>query len=300
MEKVLAGGTASEDGFTLFIVAIKRYKDASGLVEGVTGEARDAAADARAAAGELRAARDAGKFDGAPGRDGADGVVGRSGKDGAPGRDGVDGKDGAPGKDGVSCTHSWEGSVLTVTSASGSSSADLRGPAGEGGAGTVSGIVHLVDMSFNASNVSSSVAVPHGSASVGDLVIDPARNLGRIAELTQAQMATDVALIEFLAELRPPRLGLTENALVEPGVQSGSSFRVAGQNLDVGDLALSVNTGCLARISSLTVGYADYVETRLTGVFSAATRAMLEASYATKAYVDQKVAALADLSGVYF
>lgn len=34
------------------------------------------------------------------------------------------------GEDGVSCTHSWTGSTLTVTSASGTSSADLRGPAG--------------------------------------------------------------------------------------------------------------------------------------------------------------------------
>lgn len=34
------------------------------------------------------------------------------------------------GEDGISCTHSWTGSTLTVTSASGTSSADLRGYAG--------------------------------------------------------------------------------------------------------------------------------------------------------------------------
>ena len=38
-----------------------------------------------------------------------------------------------PGAPGVSCTHSWEGTVLTVTSASGTSSADLKGPQGEKG-----------------------------------------------------------------------------------------------------------------------------------------------------------------------
>ena len=43
---------------------------------------------------------------------------------------GLDGKD---GKDGVSATHSWDGTVLTVTSASGTTSADLRGPQGETG-----------------------------------------------------------------------------------------------------------------------------------------------------------------------
>ncbi len=37
---------------------------------------------------------------------------------------------GPAGVDGVSCTHSWNGSVLTVTSASGTSSAVLRGPQG--------------------------------------------------------------------------------------------------------------------------------------------------------------------------
>lgn len=41
-----------------------------------------------------------------------------------------DGKDGA---DGVSCTHAWEGTVLTVTSASGTSSADLKGEPGDPG-----------------------------------------------------------------------------------------------------------------------------------------------------------------------
>lgn len=35
------------------------------------------------------------------------------------------------GKDGVSCTHEWNGSILTVTSASGTSSADLKGEKGD-------------------------------------------------------------------------------------------------------------------------------------------------------------------------
>lgn len=43
------------------------------------------------------------------------------------------GKDGAPGKAGVSAKHQWDGTVLTITSASGTSSADLRGPQGPEG-----------------------------------------------------------------------------------------------------------------------------------------------------------------------
>lgn len=37
---------------------------------------------------------------------------------------------GVDGVDGVSCTHSWDGTILTVSSASGTSSADLRGEQG--------------------------------------------------------------------------------------------------------------------------------------------------------------------------
>lgn len=46
------------------------------------------------------------------------------------------------GADGVSCTHSWNGTTLTVTSASGTSSADLKGEKGDPGlGGTVNGEV---------------------------------------------------------------------------------------------------------------------------------------------------------------
>lgn len=40
------------------------------------------------------------------------------------------GKPGIPGDNGTSCTHTWDGTVLTVTSASGTSSSDLKGKDG--------------------------------------------------------------------------------------------------------------------------------------------------------------------------
>ena len=46
---------------------------------------------------------------------------------------GDDGRQGDAGRDGVSCTHSWDGTVLTVKSASGESSVDLRGEQGKQG-----------------------------------------------------------------------------------------------------------------------------------------------------------------------
>lgn len=50
--------------------------------------------------------------------------------DGEPGTPGTNGTNGT---DGVSCTHSWSGTTLTVTSASGTSSADLKGETGADG-----------------------------------------------------------------------------------------------------------------------------------------------------------------------
>ncbi len=41
---------------------------------------------------------------------------------------------GLPGADGISATHTWNGSILTITSASGTSSADLKGEKGDRGA----------------------------------------------------------------------------------------------------------------------------------------------------------------------
>ncbi len=254
VEKVLVGGTESEDGFSLFLDAIQKYENADALIAEAVTKAQEAvttaegavatagwaveaaagasgavaAANAAAAAAtqareELLAAAQRGDFDGvdgmpgpagADGKDGAPGVDGKDGADGAPGADGkdgvdgvsptatvtqteagavvtvtdasgtttatllhgakgdkgdagergekgdaftyadftseqlaalrgpqgvqgppgADGQDGAPGADGadgVGCTHSWAGSVLTVTSASGTSSADLCGPKGD-------------------------------------------------------------------------------------------------------------------------------------------------------------------------
>ena len=61
------------------------------------------------------------------------GPEGPQGPAGPAGVDGVDGATGPAGADGVSCTHEWNGTVLSITSASGTSSADLRGQAGADG-----------------------------------------------------------------------------------------------------------------------------------------------------------------------
>lgn len=79
---------------------------------------------------------DSGELKGEPGQDGQPGKDGIDGHTPVKGVDYFDGADGAPGNDGtdgVSCTHSWDGTILTVTSASGTSSVDLKGEPGADG-----------------------------------------------------------------------------------------------------------------------------------------------------------------------
>ena len=64
---------------------------------------------------------------------GAQGETGAQGVQGVQGEKGDKGETGAAGADGVSCTHLWNGTTLTVTSASGTSSADLKGEKGDKG-----------------------------------------------------------------------------------------------------------------------------------------------------------------------
>lgn len=73
---------------------------------------------------------------GDPGKDGYTPVKGVDYFDGEDGYTPVKGKDyfdGVAGKDGVSATHIWNGTTLIITSASGTSSADLKGEKGDTG-----------------------------------------------------------------------------------------------------------------------------------------------------------------------
>lgn len=128
----LVGGSPSEDGFTLFVEAIKRYEEAGGI-------SIDAALEAKAAAEEVLRRADAGEFDGA---------TGAAGVDGAPGRDGRDGRDGVSPTARVEETEG--GATIVVTDAAGTTSVTLQavqgaqgpkgdvGPAGPAGTDGVS------------------------------------------------------------------------------------------------------------------------------------------------------------------
>lgn len=67
------------------------------------------------------------------GERGPQGEQGIQGPKGDTGEPGPQGPAGADGKDGISVTHEWVGTTLSITSASGTSSADLKGEKGEQG-----------------------------------------------------------------------------------------------------------------------------------------------------------------------
>lgn len=131
-------------------------------------------------------------FDGVAGKDGKDGYTPIKGIDYFDGKDGYtpikgvdyfdgqNGKDGVDGKNGISTSHSWDGTILTVTSASGTSSAELKGEQGERG---VSGVyVGDGDMPLGY-NVQ---VIVNGEASVGYPT----------AEEVQAMINTSLGVIE--------------------------------------------------------------------------------------------------------
>lgn len=60
----------------------------------------------------------------------------------------IRGGNGTPGTNGVSATHSWSGTTLTISSASGTSSADLKGEKGDPGIGVDDVECSVVNGSF--------------------------------------------------------------------------------------------------------------------------------------------------------
>ena len=237
---------------------------------------------------------------GARGEKGDPGAPGADGRDGEPGRDGADGRDGepgAPGKDGadgVSVTHEWDGTVLTVTSASGTSSADLRGPQGPaGGSGGSSGRgLFFVDGTMLPESIPSRIEVPKGSVPFGALVVDKRMNLGEVEGIDWSVGTPDSEWlsVRFITELRERRLSTCLGVSIAPGGNSGRYVEVDDGRLRVGDLVLSCDTGSLAQISSLESTDDYRTSAWLLGI----------CDLATKAYVDERLAAVGDLSGVEF
>lgn len=86
---------------------------------------------------------------------------------------GIKGDTGSPGRDGVSATHSWNGTTLTVNSASGTSSANLKGDKGDDGSPGKDGVsvTHSwsgTKLSITSASGTSSVDLKGDTGSKGD------------------------------------------------------------------------------------------------------------------------------------
>lgn len=108
-------------------ITVKNIEDALGYTPASSEELPSAIEAA------FEQAKENGDFKGDPGEKGDKGDKGDRGEQGIQGIQGEKGADGQKGADGVPCTHSWNGTTLTVTSASGTSSANLKGEKGSDG-----------------------------------------------------------------------------------------------------------------------------------------------------------------------
>ena len=132
-----AYGVGSSDPYDIYIYdAVKGWVN-NGPLQGAKGEKGDKGDPftySDFTAEQLAALK------GEKGDTGERGPQGEQGIQGPKGDTGEPGPQGPAGADGVSVTHSWNGTALTVTSASGTSSADLKGEKGDTGAQGEQGI----------------------------------------------------------------------------------------------------------------------------------------------------------------
>lgn len=224
---------------------------------------------------------------------------------------GAKGDRGEPGADGTSCTHTWDGTVLTVTSASGTSSADLVGPTGPEGPRVPA--LWTTTQSVNASDTDSLSVLVDARAQVGDLVVSTSlsRGLGVIKKAEPHDSGKLSCTVGFLMNVRARQLCTCEGVDLQPGVETDDFVMIEGVKPGYGDYVLSTDTGCLCRISHDKWGDTVSTYALLTGITHFAMREYVDAelaklappdltAYATREYVDAALAAIPDLSAVAF
>ena len=160
------------------------------------------------------------------------GATGPQGPKGETGDTGPKGDTGAAGADGVSCTHAWNGTVLSVTSASGTSSADLVGPQGPTGATGPTGPAGADGTTFTPQ---SPLSLSNGILSV---------------DLSDYLEVSDLPL-KLWAGASAPSTG--ENGMGSARIESAGMSGVA-----VGDLILNFTKGIISQVTSVSAEYFGY------------------------------------------
>lgn len=138
---------------------------------------------------------------GPQGPQGVQGKQGPQGEQGIQGPAGPQGEKGADGKNGISATHSWNGTVLTITSASGTSSSDLKGEKGDTGPQGIQGTAGQ-DGKNGIDGKNYSVEVVESTSSTQEIQPNKFYKFGEVSSLniTLAAITDTTQLNEFMFE----------------------------------------------------------------------------------------------------
>lgn len=226
------------------------------------------------------------------GEKGDPGTKGEPGEKGDKGEPGQQGPAGADGRDGTGVTHEWNGTVLRITSASGTSEADLQGHS--------SSFRYIAGTTFGGYGKKMTVSVKKGSCVAGDMIINEQQFIARVISVSEKNETWDDATIELLADTHGPGLHLIEGSDIAVGETCDAD--VYSYFVDSADYVLMWSSGCLCTIQSWgSPGYYRRAVTlKCIAKFGGASADL--SGYASKAYVDEKISAAipADLSEVSF
>lgn len=182
-------------------------------------------------------------------------LKGEPGKDGAPGRDGADGapgRDGTDGRDGVSATHEWNGTTLTITSASGTSSANLKGEPGRDGADGAPG----KDGADGAPGAQGAPGTPGKDGKDG---VTPQLSIGTVTTLEAGSNAT----VSMTGTTEAPILnfGIPKGADGAGGGGTGEAGADGGYYIpsvsEIGDLSWSASKPDMPEVTTVNIKGAD-------------------------------------------
>ena len=219
------------------------------------------------------------------GEKGDKGETGAKGEKGDPGPQGEHGIDGVNGVDGINLSHSWDGTVLNVTSASGTSGVDLRGPEGPAGADLRGRSCIHIDGQLRVVNRGSSITGKPNLYVVGDRIIDSSGQLFYVREV-DTRYADWSYYLDFEYKVHDHRILTVEGVDLAVG-ETKKSVLVLGYDIYTDEYVIDWTTGTIMKITGFDVCYETYAYANLKCV----------SKLATESYVKKLVEGIVSASG---